>query len=82
MSPSRRAIPRDIDRRVREVTKQCCGYSLSLQWFVMARLKIEIVVPLAKGGTDDESILWLACPLCGGHKSDKTEAVDPETGAQ
>lgn len=45
----------------------------------MARLEIEHIIPLAKGGTDDESNLWLACPLCNGHKSDTTEAVDPDT---
>ena len=45
----------------------------------MARLEIEHIVPLAKGGTNDESNLWLACPLCNGHKSSKIEAVDPKT---
>ncbi len=46
----------------------------------MARLEIEHIVPLGKGGSDDETNLWLACPLCNGHKSDKTDATDPETG--
>jgi hypothetical protein len=46
----------------------------------MARLEIEHLIPLAKGGSDDEANLWLACPLCNGHKSDKSEAVDPVTG--
>jgi 5-methylcytosine-specific restriction endonuclease McrA len=46
----------------------------------MARLQIEHTVPLAKGGPDDESNLWLACPICNGHKSDKTEGIDPATG--
>lgn len=47
----------------------------------MARLEVEHLIPLAKGGTDDEENLWLACPICNGHKSDKVDAVDPETGA-
>jgi hypothetical protein len=46
----------------------------------MARLEIDHIVPLAKGGTDEESNLWLACPVCNGHKSDKTEAIDPLSG--
>jgi hypothetical protein len=46
----------------------------------MARLEIEHIVPLGKGGSDDERNLWLACPICNGHKSDKIEAVDPGTG--
>jgi hypothetical protein len=29
---------------------------------------------------DEETNLWLACPICNGHKSDKTSAADPETG--
>lgn len=45
----------------------------------MARLEVEHIVPLAIGGTDEESNLWLACPLCNGHKSDKIEAADPVT---
>lgn len=47
----------------------------------MVRLEIEHIVPLARGGSDDEVNLWLACPLCNGHKADKIAAVDPETGA-
>jgi hypothetical protein len=46
----------------------------------MARLEIEHIIPLAKGGSNDEENLWLACPICNGHKSDKTNAVDPQTG--
>lgn len=45
----------------------------------MARLELEHIIPLAKGGTNDEANLWLACPLCNGHKSDKVETLDPET---
>jgi hypothetical protein len=46
----------------------------------MARLEIEHIIPLAKGGRDDEMNLWLACPICNRHKSDKTSAVDTESG--
>jgi hypothetical protein len=76
----RRAIPAEIDRRVRSQARNRCGYCLSPQHLVMARLEIEHIRPLARGGRDDESNLWLPCPICNGHKSDKVEAVDPETG--
>ena len=76
----RRAISAEVDRRVRERAGQRCGYCLSPQALVMARLEIEHIIPLAKGGSDDESNLWLACPLCNGHKSDKNAAIDPDTG--
>jgi HNH endonuclease len=47
----------------------------------MARLEIEHIIPLAKGRTSDHSNLWLACPLCNRHKTDKTSAVDQQTGS-
>lgn len=77
---ARRAIPSEVDRRVRDRAHHRCGYCLSPQILVMARLEIDHIVPLAKGGSDDEMNLWLACPICNRHKSDKTEARDPETG--
>jgi len=45
----------------------------------MARLEIEHILPRSRGGADDETNLWLACPLCNGHKSDKTHGIDPGT---
>lgn len=80
MARSRRPIPVEVDRRVREAARHRCGYCLSPQHLVMARLEIEHIVPLGCGGPDDEANLWLACPLCNGHESDKTEAIDPTTG--
>jgi HNH endonuclease len=77
---ARRAVTTTVDRRVRIRARQRCGYCLAPQHLVMARLEIEHVLPLAKGGSDDEQNLWLACPICNGHKADKTEAQDPESG--
>jgi len=48
----------------------------------MARLEIEHIIPRAQGGSDDESNLWLACPICNRHKSDKTVGIDPRSGAR
>jgi len=72
-------IPKDVERRVRTAAQNRCGYCLSPQHLVMARLEIEHIIPVSKQGGNDESNLWLACPLCNGHKGNKTEAVDPET---
>jgi len=62
----RRAVA--IIRRVREAARHRCGYCLSPQRLVMARLEVEHVIPKARGGTDDDSNLWLSCPLCNRHE--------------
>ena len=77
---SRPYIPVESDRRVRAAAKNRCGYCLSPQQLVMARLEIEHIIPVSKGGSSDESNLWLACPLCNGHKAGKTTESDPVTG--
>lgn len=78
---ARPRIPVEIDRRVRAAANNRCGYCLSPQHLVMARLEIEHIVPVARGGAHDEANLWLACPLCNAHTSDKTAHPDLETGA-
>jgi len=42
-------------------------------------LEIEHLRPIADGGMDDETNLWLACRNCNGFKHAKTHAVDPQT---
>jgi hypothetical protein len=73
----RATIPEVIAKRVREAAHNRCGYCLSPQRFVMARLEIEHIKPIGKGGKDNEANLWLARPICNRHKSDKVQAVDP-----
>lgn len=66
-------------RRIRKQARNRCGFCLSPQSLVMARLQIEHIIPVAKGGSSKEENLWLACPLCNSHKSDKTQGVDPKS---
>ena len=75
----REHIPAEVVRRVWAVAGRRCGYCLAPQHLVFSSLQVEHVIPLATGGTDDEPNLWLACPICNGHKSSKTTGVDPET---
>ena len=77
---ARAYIPVAIDRRVRAAAQNRCGFCLSPQHLVMGRLQVEHLTPRSKGGTDDESNLWLSCSIYNGHKADKTHAEDPETG--
>jgi hypothetical protein len=77
----RRPLPVALDRRVRARAKDRCGYCLAPQRLVLAPLEIEHIIPVARGGSDDEDNLWLGCPVCNGHKAAKTHAADPDTGA-
>lgn len=77
MNPS--PIPDYIKDKIRQQANNRCGYCLSLQKYVLGLLEIEHIVPKAKGGSDDEHNLWLACRLCNGYKGRQTEAKDPET---
>jgi hypothetical protein len=70
----------EADRRLRQQARERCGYCLSPQHLVFSPLEIEHIVPRGKGGSDDEENLWLSCPICNGHKSDKVSAPDPESG--
>jgi hypothetical protein len=46
----------------------------------MGILQIDHVKPTAKGGSDAEDNLCLACELCNQYKWAKTEGLDPQTG--
>jgi hypothetical protein len=46
---------------------------------VLGLLELDHIIPIAKGGTDAEDNLWLACRLCNGFKGTQTHARDPGT---
>jgi hypothetical protein len=66
--------------RVRQRAGNRCGYCQCPQHLVFGWLEIEHVIPTSRGGTDDESNLWLACRFCNTFKSDAITAVDPMSG--
>jgi len=77
-------ITAQTERRIRETAGYRCGYCLSQQQYVMAKLLIDHIIPRATFAPDDpkmhaEENLWLACNICNGHKSDKTHETDPVT---
>ncbi|MFZ4556791.1 MAG: HNH endonuclease [Pseudanabaena sp.] len=53
-----------IKERVRQRAKNRCEYCLSRQEYVLGRLQIDHIQPVAKGGTNTEDNLCLACELC------------------
>jgi len=46
---------------------------------VLGPLEIEHIRPTARGGSDDEANLWLACRMCNNFKGVQTHALDPAT---
>jgi len=75
-----RYLPDVIRQRVAEAAKCRCGYCLSEQQYSIDKFEIEHIIPLALGGSNDESNLWLACGACNGHKWMKVSAIDPVSG--
>jgi len=74
---SQSGISQEVRARVRAQADNRCGYCHSSQKYVLAILEIDHLTPKAKGGTDDEENLWLACPLCNGYKEPKLTDVTP-----
>lgn len=75
-------IPRAIRRRVSALAEHRCGYCQTSQRISGAPMHIEHIVPLALGGTSDDSNLWLACAWCNSFKGTKVSGVDPVTGVE
>jgi hypothetical protein len=73
-------VPEATRRRARKAAEDRCGYCLSHQRYLLGPLEIEHLVPLLRGGTDDEDNLWLACARCNRFKGAQVEARDPLTG--
>lgn len=68
-----------IREKVRQRAGNRCEYCLSHQDYVMGKLQIDHVKPIAKGGADSEENLCLACELCNQYKWTQTEEVDPQS---
>jgi len=75
-------ISKKLNARIRDQAENRCGYCQSSQRYVLGLLEIEHIIPQARGGTDDEENLWLACRLCNSFKGTQTYAYDPTTGEQ
>ena len=69
-----------LRQRIRQRAGNRCEYCLSHQDYIMGRLQIDHIQPLAKGGANTEDNLCLACELCNQYKWTQTEAIEPESG--
>ena len=75
-------ISEEVRVKVRNQANHQCGYCLSLQKYVLGILEIDHIIPKAKGGTDNEENLWLACRLCNGYKGTQTHGLDQVTDSK
>jgi len=71
---------RELQRQIREEAGNRCGYCLSPQHLVLGPLEIEHLHPRSKGGTEQQSNLWLACRMCNNFKAAQISTNDPQTG--
>ena len=72
-------IPDQIKINVRKTSRFRCGYCLLQQQYSPIIFQFDHYIPVAKGGTNDENNLWLACGNCNNAKSDNTECFDSAT---
>lgn len=69
-------ISKDLDKEVREASKNRCVYCLTPQILTSHKLEIEHIYPTSKGGNTEKENLCLACRHCNLHKSSKIYGFD------
>ncbi len=69
-----------VRARIRDAADNRCGYCLAHQDYIPWTLEIEHIIPLARGGSNKEENIWLACHTCNLYKGSKTYGRDPLTG--
>lgn len=72
-------LSESLRQKVRQRAENRCEYCLSHQDYIMGRLQIDHIKPLAKGGFNTEDNLCLACELCNQCKWTQTEGFDTES---
>jgi len=77
---SRPYLSKTKRRRIFFVARNRCGYCLTAQEYSGAQLQIDHIVPLIKGGANEEENLWLACSWCNSYKGAQVDGIDPFTG--
>jgi hypothetical protein len=73
-------VSRALRQRVAAVARNRCAYCHTAERVVGPFMEIDHIVPESAGGETVEHNLTLACPLCNSRKSDRMQALDPETG--
>jgi hypothetical protein len=71
------SMPHRLRDTVADRAKYRCEYRLAPEALFNSLFEVEHIVPLARGGVDDEWNLALACGACNRSKYVATSAVDP-----
>ena len=74
------SIPQRVREGVRLRAGNRCEYCLAHQDHVFDILEIDHILPISRGGSDDEGNLCLACGLCNRYKGTQFEGEDPHSG--
>jgi hypothetical protein len=77
---SRRKIGEALRQRLLQRAGHRCEYCQSHEDLLGDELQIDHIIPLVKGGTNDERNLCVACSRCNRNKSVQVSGIDPETG--
>ncbi len=75
-------IPESLRKKIRKQAGNRCEYGLSHQDYIMGRLQIDHIQPIAKGGKNTEDNLCLACELCNQYKWTQTVCLDPQSSQE
>ncbi|MCF8245244.1 MAG: HNH endonuclease [Saprospiraceae bacterium] len=73
-------ISAELRRLVKLRANNNCEYCQALGGYSFHQFPVEHIIPISKGGNDEETNLANACQFCNGSKLDKTESLDPLTG--
>ena len=79
---SERYIPAELRRLVVERGEHCCEYCRTQARYSADSFTVDHIIPRSLGGSTTADNLALCCHGCNQHKSKRTTAPDPVTGAR
>lgn len=74
------SIAKSLRDRVVAKAGYRCGYCLTGPRVSGAQMHIEHLIPRARGGSSEQSNLWLSCAWYNSYKGTQIKAPDPDTG--
>lgn len=69
-------------QNVRRRAKYHCEYCKRSEEIVATTFEIDHILPISKGGSDEDNNLCCACRDCNAHKSNRENCTDPETNEE